>query len=248
MTTGSAAAPRISSPRRGLEGALLKAWRAQDLRLRVLDREELAPTYLRLKVDVGDLLQREDVYPTYWLRLWFTAPNGKGHQRAYTLVDPDPQAGTAWMEFSLHPGIASDWARAARPGDEIDASILGGRNPVASQPPHLLLVGDGASVPAIADTLRRVAGIPATVLLERGRPEDPELLPVPRREDAPVTWFASDGSIEAAALAAAASAPAGTSCFVSLEAARTRRIARALRQEAGVAKEDLHALAYWRRT
>ncbi|EWS80023.1 side tail fiber protein [Brachybacterium phenoliresistens] len=236
----------MSAPRRGLDGALLRAWRAQDLRLRVIDRQEVAASFLRLQVDVGDLLHREDVYPTYWLRLWFTRPDGKGHQRAYTLVDPDPGSGTAWIEFYLHPGIASDWARAARPGDEIDASILNGRSPVASDPPHLLLIGDGASVPAIADTLRRAPGIPATVLLERGRPDDEEVLPLPRREGASIAWFDRDGSIEAAALAAAASAPAGTVCVVALEAAGTRAVGRALRTRARIPKEHLHALAYWR--
>jgi len=244
----SPTAPRLSAPRRGLNGALLKVWRAQDLRLRVIRRQEVAESFLRLQVDVGDLMHREPVYPTFWLRLWFTRPDGAGHQRAYTLVDPDPVAGTAWIEFYLHPGIASDWARTARPGDEIDASVLNSRNPVASDPPGLLLVGDGASVPAIADTVRRVPDLPATVLLRRARPDDHTILPVPQREGARIAWFDEDDAIEEAAVAAAAAAPAGTSCVVSLEAASTRRIARALRQRAGVAKEDLHALAYWRRT
>ncbi|MFC0672654.1 siderophore-interacting protein [Brachybacterium hainanense] len=248
MTPDPTLAPRISAPRRGLNGAIMKAWRAQDLRLRISDRQEVSEHFLRLQVTLGDLLQREAVYPTYWLRLWFAGPDGRGHQRGYTLVDPAPASGTAWIEFYLHAGIASDWARGARIGDEIDASILNSRSPVASDPPHLLMVGDGASVPAIADTLRRVPEIPATVLLERGYADDEQVLPLPRRADAPVTWFDRDGSIEEAALAAAASAPEGTSFFVSLESAPTRRIGSALRRRLGVPKEQVHALAYWKRT
>lgn len=73
--------------------------------------------------------QHDEVYPTYWLRLWFMTPAGKCHQRGYTLVDPDPASDTAWIEFCLHPGVASDWARAAQPGDRIDATVLNSRPP-----------------------------------------------------------------------------------------------------------------------
>lgn len=244
----SSDAPRTSSPRRGLNGVILKAYRAQDLRLRVLERDQASERFLRLKVDVGDLLTRDDVYPTYWLRLWFTAPSGRGHQRGYTLVDPDPAHGTAWIEFYLHPGIASDWARTARPGDTIDATVLNGRSPIAERPETMVLVGDGASLPAIRDLLRREPGITATVLLERGAPDDPEMLPSPAREGADVRWFDRDGSIETAAWTTTVEAPAGTTFFVSLESATTRRISSMLRRQLDVPKERIHALAYWKRT
>ncbi|MGY5765336.1 siderophore-interacting protein [Brachybacterium sp. DNPG3] len=240
-------APRTSSPRRGLNGVILKAYRAQDLRLRVLSREQRSERLLRLTVDVGDLLERDDVYPTYWLRLWFTTPAGRGHQRAYTLVDPDPATGTAAIEFYLHPGVASDWARGARTGDEIDATVLNGRNPVADSPTSMVLIGDGASLPAIRDLLRREPGITATVLLERGYANDPEELDSPAREGVEVAWFDRDGSIETAAWTAGVEAPAGTTFFVSLESAATRRIGAMLRKQLEVPKERIHALAYWKR-
>ena len=209
---------------------------------------EVAEHDLRLQVDVDGLLARDDVYPTYWLRLWFTGPGGKGHQRGYTLVDPDPAAGTAWIEFFLHDGLASDWARRARPGDRIDATVLNGRDPLASAPPHLLLVGDVAAVPAIADTLRRAPDVPTTALIRRSRPGDEHVLPVRAHDAATVTWFDADETLESTALGTAASLPAGSVAVIALEGAPTRRLGTGLRRGLGMPKEDVHAIAYWKRS
>ncbi|HLQ81278.1 MAG TPA: siderophore-interacting protein [Brachybacterium sp.] len=247
MTADARSHLRSSTPRRGVSGAIIKAWGGRDLRLRVLAREEVAEEFVRLQVDLDGLPDRDELYPTYWLRLWFTAPSGKGHQRAYTLVDPEPDAGTAWLEFFLHEGIASNWARAARAGDEIDATVLNGKNPVADSPAHLMMVGDGASYPAIADTLRRCPEIPATVLLEEACAGDAAWTVLPERESVTVQRLPADGSIVEAALSAAGSAPEGTRAVVALEGAPTRALSSALRKQLGMPKERVHALAYWKR-
>lgn len=248
MTVDPAAPVRISSPRRGVGGAIIRVWGGSDLRLTVLDREDVAEDFVRLQVDVDGLLARDEVYPTYWLRLWFTTASGRSHQRAYTLVSPDPAAGTAWLEFYLHDGAASDWARAARAGDAIDATVLNGRDPVADSPEHLLLVGDGASYPAIADTLRRRPDLPATVLLEHaGAAEDAWAVLPPEREGLRIRRLPADGSLVEAALAEAAAAPVGTRAVIALEGAPTRALSKALRSHHGWAKEQVHALAYWKR-
>lgn len=238
---------RSSAPKRGLNGALIKAWGGKDLRLRVLEREDVAENFVRLRVDLDGLLSRDEVYPTYWLRLWFTTAAGRGHQRAYTVVAPDHETGSAWLEFFLHDGTASDWARAARAGDEIDATVLNGRDPVADSPAHLLLVGDGCSYPAIADTLRRRPDIPATVLLEQASPSEAAWTLFEDREALTVHRLAADGSIVAAATTAAAAVPAGTVAVVALEGAPTRALSKALRTQVGMPKEQVHALAYWKR-
>ena len=249
MSTDSASAPpRLSAPRRGVDGLLVRAWGGKDLRLRVLAREEVAERFVRLRVDLDGLLERNEVYPTYWLRLWFATPSGKGHQRAYTVVDPDEATGTGWLEFYLHPGIASDWARAAAPGDEIEATVLNGRDPLAHSPAHLLMVGDGASYPAIADLLRRTGDLPVTALLQAHDPEDPQIMPLPERSGASARWLEPGGDVVAGALEAFSAAPEGTSVMVALEGVPTRRLAGALRRELGLPKERLHSLAYWKRS
>lgn len=108
----------------GWEGAVLRLLRAKDFVLTVTGAEDVTPHYRRLRLTDGGLLAATGVHPTMWVRLWFAAA-GKPHQRAYTLVDPDPAAGTFSLEFALHEGVASDWARAAKPGDTIEATVHG---------------------------------------------------------------------------------------------------------------------------
>ena len=80
------------------------------------------------------------------VRLWFYEA-GKPHQRAYTLVDPDVEAGTFSMEFALHDGgCASDWSLTAEAGDTIDATLQGtGFEVLDPLPPRMLVIGDPAS-------------------------------------------------------------------------------------------------------
>lgn len=113
----------------------------------MLERQDVANGFVRLCMDLDGLLERDAVYPTYWLRLWFTGPGGKGHRRGCTVVDPDP-----------------------------------------------------------------------------------------------------DDSVVESALAAASTAPAGTTCVVALEGAPTHRISAGLRKQVGLPKEQVHALTYWKRT
>jgi len=80
------------------------------------------------------MLAEHPVHPTMWIRMWF-ADGDKLHQRGYTLVDPDPAAGTVDIEFALHDGIASQWARAAQPGDTIEATVLGSKFAIPEPPP-----------------------------------------------------------------------------------------------------------------
>lgn len=109
---------------RGWEGAVLKLMRAKDFEFTVTGVEDVTPHYRRLRLSDGGMLAVTGVHPTMWVRLWFDNA-GRPHQRGYTLVDPDPAAGTFALEFALHEGCASDWARAAKPGDTIEATVQG---------------------------------------------------------------------------------------------------------------------------
>src|SRR5699024_8338904 len=233
MTSDATTHLRSSTPRRGVSGAIIKAWGGRDLRLRVLAREEVAEDFVRLRVDVDGLFDRDELYPTYWLRLWFTTPSGKGHQRAYTLVDPEPGAGGAWIEFVLH--------------EEIDVTVLNGKKPVRDSRARPMMVGDGASYPAMADTLRRCPEIPATVLLEQASAGDAAWTLLPEREALTVRRLPADGSIVEAAVDAASSVPEGTRAVVALEGAPTRALSSTPRKQLGMPKESVHALAYWTR-
>ena len=96
-------------PSRGLSGALVKLWRGGDYELTVTGRTEITPNYLRVHFAGKELLAERPLHPTMWVRGWF--PDGvKSHQRGYTLVNADPDAGTVDIDFAIHRG----WPRAGR--------------------------------------------------------------------------------------------------------------------------------------
>lgn len=227
----------------GWEGAVLRLLRAKDFTFTVTDVEDVTPDYRRVHLTDGGMLAATGIHPTMWVRLWFDHA-GRPHQRAYTLVDPDPAAGTFSLEFALHEGVASDWARAAKPGDTIEATVHGtGFEEPDPAPTHVFAIGDPASLPAINSLLGALHSSPATIwfggaadglpfrtdparheirtgdrLLDRVREDLPDLLAV--HPDAYV-WIACDTTT-------------------------TRTLSSYVRKELGVPKDRLHALGYWR--
>ncbi|MBL1107813.1 siderophore-interacting protein [Streptomyces sp. 5-8] len=234
---------------RGWEGAVLRLLRAKDFVLTVLDTEDVTPHYRRLRLSDGGLLAATGVHPTMWVRLWFAA-DGRPHQRAYTLVDPDPAAGTFGLEFALHEGVASDWARAARPGDTIEATVHGtGFQDPDPAPSHLVAIGDPASLPAINSLLGALGSAPATVWFEgepAGLPSRTEagrheIRPVPRRD-------AGAHLVERvrAELPAVLASTPDPYVWIACDTATTRTLAAYVRKDLGVPKQRVHALGYWR--
>lgn len=82
----------------GWQGAVLKLMRGKDFTFTVTGAEQVTEDYRRVHFTDGGLLAAAGVHPTMWVRIWFENA-GKPHQRAYTLVDPDPEAG------DLQPGV-----------------------------------------------------------------------------------------------------------------------------------------------
>lgn len=77
--------------------------------------------------------------------------------RLYTIRSVNVAAGEMDIDFVLHdaPGIASDWARFAQPGDLIGLLGPGGRE--VSQADWYLMGGDETAIPAIARILERMS-------------------------------------------------------------------------------------------
>ncbi|MEV5437203.1 siderophore-interacting protein [Streptomyces sp. NPDC052682] len=231
---------------RGWEGAVLRLLRAKDFTCTVTDAEDVTPHYRRLRLTDGGMLAATGVHPTMWVRLWFDNA-GRPHQRAYTLVDPDPATGTFALEFALHEGCASDWARAAKPGDTIEATVQGtGFAHPSPAPSHVFVVGDPASLPAINSLLGALAPAPATVWFE-GDPDglpfatDPdrhEVRAVPRQDSRLLT------EVRAALPGLLAGTP-DPYVWIACDTATTRALSSYVR-ELGVPKQRTHALGYWR--
>ncbi|QZH67906.1 siderophore-interacting protein [Mycolicibacterium farcinogenes] len=227
---------------RGLEGALVKLWRGGDYELTVTGSTELTPNYLRLHFRAERLLAEHRVHPTMWVRGWFP-DGGKAHQRGYTLVNPDPRAGTLDIDFAMHDGIATRWARAAMPGDVLDVTVLGSNFALPEPAPAgYLIVGDTASLPAINSLLEAIGDVPAWVFLEAGYDDDREL---PVNGSAEIVWvdrFTEDLLETLSASAFDASDHFG---WVACNNRTTRAVARVFREEYGIPRKSIKAQAYW---
>jgi NADPH-dependent ferric siderophore reductase len=230
---------------RGWEGTVLRLMRAKDFTLTVTRAEDVTPRYRRLRLTDGGLLAATGVHPAMWVRLWFTNA-GKPHQRAYTLVDPDPAAGTFSLEFALHEGAAGDWAQAARPGDTIEATVQGTRfEEPAPAPTHVLAVGDPAALPAINSVLGAFDPVPATIWFEGGQDDLPFRTDSARHDLRHVSREELVDRVRAE-LPGILSGTADPYVWITCDTRTTRTLSAYVRKELGVPGDRVHALGYWR--
>ncbi|RRQ27819.1 siderophore-interacting protein [Rhodococcus sp. Eu-32] len=236
---------------KGVEGIIMKAWRAENYKLTVTYVEPVTDKYIRIGFSSDGVLAAHPVHPTQWIRLWFDDGTGKERQRGYTLVRQDPAADTFAVEFALHYGPASKWAENAQVGDILDASVIGKSagssnfsipNPM---PPEFVLFGDTASLPAINSILDAIGDTPARVWLE-WQFESDTTLPVHAGDAHQVTWLerVDDGRLLREAAESLTPAP-GTFAWVACDARSTRSIVKTFK-ERGLAKESIKAQAYWK--
>ncbi|MFJ3925874.1 siderophore-interacting protein [Streptomyces sp. NPDC090022] len=239
---------------KGWEGVVLKLLRGKDFTFTVTGAQDVTENYRRVHLEDGGLLAAagDSLHPTMWVRLWFE-DDGKPHQRAYTLVDPDPAAGTFSLEFALHDGVASDWARGAEAGDTIEATVQGtGFTAPAPTPERLLVIGDPASLPAINSLLDAYPETPATIWFETQHDADADL---PLRTDGARHDIRRVGRAGGGAalveqvkaqLPALVTDPASAYVWLACDAATTRTLTSYLRKDLALPKQRVNALGYWR--
>ena len=230
-------------PSRGLSGALVKLWRGGDYELTVTGRTEITPNYLRVHFAGKELLAERPLHPTMWVRGWF--PDGaKSHQRGYTLVNADPDAGTVDIDFAIHEGLATRWATQAEAGDTLEVTVLGSNFALPEPAPAgYVIAGDAASLPAINSLLDAIGDTPAKVFLEAAHDDDREL-PVGKAD---VTWVdrkkAGEALVEA--VGAAAFDAADHFGWVACDNRTTRAVAKILREDYRIPRKSIKAQAYW---
>jgi len=243
----------------GWEGAVLKLFRGKDFTFTVRGAEDVTEHYRRLHLSDGGMLATTGVHPTMWVRLWFDNA-GKPHQRAYTLVDPDPAAGTFSLEFALHEGCASDWARSAKPGDTIEATVQGtGFTDPDPAPSRVLAIADTASLPALNSLLSAVGTAPATIWFETadstadGAARGTDGLPLrldPARHDLRTVPRLNRGANLVAQVRAAVpellKETADPYVWIACDTATTRSLTAYFRKELALPKQRVNALGYWR--
>ncbi|RZF08462.1 siderophore-interacting protein [Streptomyces albidoflavus] len=236
----------------GWEGVVLKLLRGKDFTFTVTGTEEVTPEYRRVRFTDGGLLAQSGVHPTMWVRVWFER-DGKPHQRAYTLVDPDPKQGTFSLEFALHQGTASDWARTAAPGDTIDATVQGtGFTAPDPAPAHLYAVADPASLPALNSLLDTFPATPATIWFETPDEAGPATKGLPFRTDPTrhtvhtVPRERAGARLTETVKSALPAFPADAYLWIATDTHTTRTLAGWARKELGASRERVSALGYWR--
>lgn len=240
---------------RGEAGRVLRELRAQDFVFTVLDTHSVTPGYHRIRCAGNGFLRTHTPYPTMWVRLWFFDPADatSGHQRAYTLIDPDVTNDTFTLEFAIHDGAAARWAQQARPGDQIEASLYGSEPtlPRHDDVDRHLLVGDPASLPAVNSLLDALSPAPTTVLLEWVRDDD-RTLPVRLRDGDTLRWIerVDDGVgmvravEEELSVLLAAYAPERLFAWGACDTVTTRSLTKRLRGS-DIPRESVKTLGYW---
>ncbi|WP_019890446.1 siderophore-interacting protein [Streptomyces purpureus] len=236
----------------GWQGAVLKLMRGKDFTFTVRHNERISDRLHRLSFSDGGMLGATGTHPTMWVRLWFDNA-GRPHQRGYTLVNPDPSAGTFDVDFVLHADCASDWARAARPGDTVEATVQGSEFAVPDPlPSQLLVVGDPASRPAVDSLLDAMPLTPATVWFETAHPLDDDHPPRPGSAHHEVVRVPRrDGGahlVDTVRSALPDLLDDGSYLWIACDTTTTRSLATFARKQLALPKERLHALGYWRAT
>ncbi len=231
--------------RHGWEGAVLKLFRGKDFTFTVTGAEQVTDRYRRVHFTDGGLLQTLGVHPTMWVRLWFDNA-GKPHQRAYTLVDPDVEAGTFSLEFALHDGCASDWSRKAEPGDTIEATVQGtGFDVPDPLPPRMLVVGDPASLPAINSLLAVAPKLPATIWFETTDDADHEL-PFRIEDHHDLRTVPRPKMVEQVKADLQELVTADTFVWIACDTTTTRELTSYVLKDLEVPKHRVKSLGYWK--
>ncbi|MBU8827633.1 ABC transporter ATP-binding protein/permease [Mycolicibacterium goodii] len=235
---------------RGFQGVMLRGFGARDHQATVVSTEAITPNLLRLRMVSPTLFEDALAEPTSYLRFWFPDPDGSRteFQRAYTMVEMDPDTGHFSIDVVLHEpaGPASRWARSAKPGDTVPVVALGSRGfSVPPEPPAgYLLIGDAAATPAINGIIGVVPhDIPIEVYLEK-HDENDLLIPIADHPRMRLHWVER---VDATSLAAAIEARDWSDwyCWVTPEAGSLKHLRTRLRDEFGFPKTEMHPQAYW---
>lgn len=183
-------------------------------------------------------------------RLQLTWPRPHPPSREYTVRRFDPAALELDIDLVIHDGgLASDWARAASPGDRIHVAGPPGGLVISDHYDRYLLAGDLTALPAIARWLERMpdsaAGWAYLEVADEG-----EELPLRAPAGVDVRWLHRNGDAGTLERAVRATPiPAGASLFVWLagEADAIKPLRGWVRDELGVGPSDSAITGYWKR-
>lgn len=168
-------------------------------------------------------------------------------RRTYTLLDLDPERGTAAVEFVLHgSGLASEWAAGAQPGDEVALTTPVGRFELPDSCAELVLVSDESGLPA----LRAIAaglpeGLAARAYVEVA--DDAERADIPSPAALDVTWLVRATGATIGDLVGELTCADDGFVWIAGESDAVRDLRTHLITDAGLHRSRITAVAYWQR-
>ncbi|MDN3518857.1 siderophore-interacting protein [Aquisalimonas lutea] len=178
-------------------------------------------------------------------------PEQRPVTRTYSVRRYDPDTGLLDVDFVLHDdGIASAWARQARPGDRMGIAGPGGPDPMLGQASFYLLAGDLSALPAIGALLEKLpSSAHGQALIQV--PDSADVQPLDHPEGVAVSWLhCRDPVLGGRRLAAWVERlewpVAPCSAWVAGERSAVVAIRDHLRTVRGFDRRNLYAIPYWR--
>ncbi|WP_243232749.1 siderophore-interacting protein [Microbacterium sp. CIAB417] len=233
--------------------------RMNELRFRTVTlagREQLAPDYVRVRLEGEDLAGFDSPGADDHMRLFFPAeiPDTVEELRASPSREYTPLSwGEDWLEveFAVHgdEGVAAPWAANAPLGARIGIGGPRGSAVLTGTPGSWLLVGDETAIPAIRRFAAQIGDAPARIVIEvRGAEGE-----IPIDAPVPVEWLhrgdAPSGSALIAFVESLGTADAvGEHPFVFIAAEQSIvKPGRALLERWGVDTAHAVVKGYWKR-
>lgn len=239
---------------------------------RVLGRQVLTPGMIRLTFSGDEFAVFPGTgMPDEYLRLFFpNAETGKLHlpvitddgrwtypdgqdaicYSTYTVRQHRPEAGEIDIDFVVHEGgVASDWARKARPGDVVTINRPRGLYAPPADIAWQLLVADATGLPALSRILEQTSKhVQSRVFIEIAAAEHEQ--PLPHHEFATVTWLHRSGngvapSRMADVVKAMPLSPTPGYIWVAGEQKIVRSIRKYVRQDLKLPPERYELVGYW---
>lgn len=189
------------------------------------------------------------VMPT-WTGNQFELPDGdRAPIRTFTPRFFDGERLELTIDVVLHDqGAATDWARAAQPGDVVAISGPGRGDEVDPEATSHLLAGDETAIPAIGQLLESIPH-DREVMIHIETADDGTRIELPFHPNAAVTWHdAVDGGQPGDAMVAAVEAidDLPEAIWIAGEAAAVQRLRNHLFKERGVPRSRATVRGYWK--
>lgn len=211
----------------------------------------ITPNMLRITLGGAEIATFPDDQESAYIKLIFPeADNPKGLMRTYTVRHQ--RADAFDVDFVLHgdAGPASNWAKSARPGDQI---LIGGPGPkklVDNTAEWFLLVGDMTALPAISVNIEQ---LPANA---RGHAvieviDERDIQPLAHPASFNLHWLVNphpgvDSQLLVDRVRQLEWLPGRPSIWAACEFSGMRELRRHFKKERQVVRGDLYVSSYWK--